>query len=58
MSFSNKVLKHLLCYFEICDHTIPHGPYRDDISGRSTKHFLGIFANRFDIIGHFIDGDD
>ena len=41
----NKVPKHGLGNFEVRNDAVLHGPNRDDVSGSSTEHILGFFAD-------------
>jgi hypothetical protein len=54
----NEVVQHLFGDFEIGNHAIFHRLDGDDIAGGAAKHLLGLFANRLDLAGILVDGDD
>src|SRR4030095_15838251 len=54
----NEVLKHLLGYFEIGDHSVFHWPDGNNVARRATKHLLGVDTNGFDLICRLIYSKD
>ena len=54
----DEVVQHLFCDFEVGDDAVLHRLDGDDIARRTAEHLLGLFADRFDLAGIFVDGDD
>jgi hypothetical protein len=56
--FADKMLEHFFRDLEIGDDAVLHRADRDDIARRPAEHFFGVAPDRFDLVGHFVDGDD
>ena len=58
MNLLDKLSKHPLGDFEICDNAVLHRPDGSYIPMRSAKHFLCLLANGHDFLGVPIERDD
>src|SRR5262249_21995199 len=55
VGLADKMLEHLLRYLKIRDHSVLHRTDRDNVAGRTAKHFLCVTANRFDLVSYLVD---
>ena len=58
MRLLDEVVQHLFCNFEVGDDAVLHRLDGDDIARSASEHFLGLFANRLDLAGILVNGDD
>ena len=58
VSLLDEVRQHFFRDREIGNDAIFHGPDSHDIARRTTKHILGFFADSFDLVCDFVDGND